>query len=735
MDIREHLLCLTGGSTTVVIDARGGGLPTIAHWGRELGAVDPDTVRSLADAALPARVDNLIDDSISASLVPENRTGWVGTPGLLGSRGGRAWATSFRVTSAGAAPLSAETRMTGTADVDIVTGPVRLHFDAEDSAAALGLHLRIELTASGVLQLSATVTNRGDDRYDLGGLELLLPVPGRATQIFDLAGRWSRERVPQRHEFTIGGHLREGRRGRTGPDAATVLTVGEAEFDFATGEVWGVHLGFSGNHRYRAERTSDGQRLIGGGELLLPGEIALEPGESYASPTLYAGTATGLDALAHDFHALLRERPAHPRSARPVNLNVWEAVYFDHDIAKLTALAAVASEVGVERFVLDDGWFRNRRHDRAGLGDWFVDETVWPLGLHPLVDEVRRLGMGFGLWFEPEMISPDSDLARAHPDWIMRTGDRLPPESRAQQVLDLTNPEAYAYILGRLQSIVSEFEIDYIKWDHNRDLVEAGRGPSGTPGVHAQTLAVYRLLDEVRALFPALEIESCSSGGARVDLGILERTDRVWASDCIDPLERQGVQRWTSQLIPLELIGSHIASERSHTTGRMHTLGFRAVTALYGHLGIEWDLTTLSPHDRSELAGWVAVYKRWRPLLHSGELIRSHDGAGARWTTGVVARDRREALFSVVMLARSDESPMERLRLRGLDTDLTYRVDIIDPSSVLAGTDLPPWLQEENPAVERRFTGRMLESVGLQFPALLPESGVLLRVAVDEDAG
>ena len=246
----------------------------------------------------------------------------------------------------------------------------------------------------------------------------------------------------------------------------------------------------------------------------------------------------GLTELSARFHDEWRARPQHPRRPRPVTLNTWEAVYFDHSLDKLTALADAAAGVGVERFVLDDGWFTGRRDDTAGLGDWFVDESVWPDGLHPLIDHVRELGMEFGLWVEPEMINPDSDLARRHPDWILRGRMALPPSARQQQVLDLAHPEAYAYIAGRLHALLDEYPIAYLKWDHNRDLVDAGSGPEGVARVHAHTLAVYRLLDELKARHPGLEIESCASGGARVDLGILDRTDRIWTSDSLDPLER-----------------------------------------------------------------------------------------------------------------------------------------------------------------------------------------------------
>ena len=303
--------------------------------------------------------------------------------------------------------------------------------------------------------------------------------------------------------------------------------------------------------------------------------------------------------------------------------------------------------------MLDDGWFGGRRHDRAGLGDWTVSTDTWPDGLHPLVDKVKALGMQFGLWFEPEMINMDSDAARAHPEWVMATGDRLPVEARFQQVINLGIQECYAYIRDAMFAILSEYQIDYIKWDHNRDLVDAGTQPEGRPGVHEQTLAFYRLVDEIKAAFPGLEIESCSSGGARVDLGVLERTDRVWVSDCIDPHERQEMHRWTTQLIPPELMGAHIASGESHTTGRVHDLDFRAATAVFGHLGIEWDLAKASESELTELAAWIDFYRQHRSLLLAGELVRADFPDPALNVHGVVSADRDQAIFSMVAVDRS----------------------------------------------------------------------------------
>jgi alpha-galactosidase len=361
-----------------------------------------------------------------------------------------------------------------------------------------------------------------------------------------------------------------------------------------------------------------------------------------------------------------------------------------------------------------------------------VDETVWPDGLHPLADHVTGLGMEFGLWVEPEMINEDSDLARAHPEWIMSTGDRLPGAARHQQVLDLARPEAFDHILGRLDELLATYPISYLKWDHNRDLVEAGHGPTGQAGVHGQTLAVYRLLDELRQRHPAVEIESCASGGGRVDLGILERTDRVWVSDCIDPLERQRIQRWTNLLIPLELMGTHVGAEAAHTTHRRHALDFRAGTALFGHFGIEWDLTAVDPAELTRLGAWVALYKELRGLLHSGTAVHADHPDPAVQLHGVVAADGSEAVYALVASATSELYPLGPFHLPGLDPDAVYHVRPQPPGDVPEGIasqrGLPlPWWTPEGV----RLPGRVLAEVGLRAPVLFPERLVLLRATRD----
>ncbi|MDT0612141.1 alpha-galactosidase [Streptomyces lancefieldiae] len=712
------LVQLRAAGAALVLDLSGDTLPRVLHWGADLGDLSPSHLRALRLASLRQPVGFSVDHPVEVSVLPEHSAGWLGTPGLTGHRAGADFSTAFRVTGS---ELAVDEQDDG-------NRPGTLVVQAQDASAALALTLTIELTREGLVRQRARVTNLADSVFAVDSVHLALPVPAVAVELLDFTGHHLRERSPQRTAFTQGLRVRENRTGRTGFDSAYLLTAGTEGFGNRSGEVWSVHTAWSGNHRTFAERTFHSVSLLGSGELLLSGEVLLGRDEGYTTPWQYAAYGRGLDEVSARFHRHLRARPHHPSSPRPVVVNTWEAVYFDQDLDRLKRLADTAAAVGAERFVLDDGWFGARRDDRRALGDWYVSDEVWPKGLSPLADHVTTLGMEFGLWVEPEMINEDSDLARAHPDWIMATGGRLPGAARNQQVLDLARPEAYAYILERLDDLLTAYPIAYLKWDHNRDLVEAGHQPVGRAGVHDQTLAVYRLLDDLRSRHPGVEIESCSSGGGRVDLGILQRTDRVWVSDCIDALERQQIQRWTNALVPLELMGTHVGSPVSHTTGRSHPLDFRAGTALFGHFGIEWDLTTAAPEDLERLAQWVALYKELRPLLHSGTAVHADHADPALQVHGVVAADASEALYALVALGTSELYPAGPVRLPGLDPHAVYRVrpqapgDVPEGNAHHWGLHLPWWSAE---GVE--LPGAVLERAGLQAPALHPERLVLVR--------
>ena len=689
---------LSRGGVSVVLDADGG-LPEVLYWGEALA--ESTDVAALPIAAGHPTVSDSTNERVRAAVVPEHSAGWFGRPGLRGHRAGGAFSQSFVGASV--------------ADGDHVTTAV------DDG----GLHLEhtLELTEQGLVRQRALVRNDGEDDYTLEDLSLTMPVPMRAVDVLDFAGRHLRERAPQRAEWQIGVREHENRRGRTGLQSTMLMIVGERGFGFGGGQVWSVHTAWSGNHRMYAEHLFDARKSLGGSELLLPGEIVLAPGESYTSPWVYFAWGQGLDEMSARFHGWVRSRPGRASRPRPVTANSWEAVYFDHELERLANLAERAGAVGAERFVLDDGWFGSRRGDDSGLGDWTVSADVWPDGLSPLIERVHAAGMEFGLWVEPEMINPDSDLARAHPEWVLAaSSERWPMLARNQQVLDLTQPGAYAHVRDALLALLDRYDIAYLKWDHNRDLLEAADQRTGQARVHGQTLAFYRLLTELKEEHPDLEIESCSSGGGRVDLEVLEYTDRIWTSDCIDPLERQQIQRWTGLLVPPELMGSHIGAMHAHTTGRRQDLSFRAATAFFGHLGMEWDLAKAAPEEVEQAVAWIAAWKEHRELIATGRAVRVDDADPARFVHGVVAQDRSEALFAVVLLATSVHYPAGQALLAGLDPEATYEVTVLPPSAAAAEAGGPAWTHG------LRTTGQLLMEHGLATPNLAPEHAVVVHV-------
>ncbi|MEB0268010.1 alpha-galactosidase, partial [Cryobacterium sp. 10I5] len=714
--------------TSLVLDARGTAVPVIVHWGADLGELNGAELAVLADAAVPAVSPSSIDVPLRLSLLPTLAEGWSGRPGVTGFRRG---------TAAPGRPAELALRL----DAVQSRGARTLRIDTADAGASVSVSTDLELTVEGVLRVRHTLTNTGDTDFELGSLDVTLPVPDRAGELLDFTGLWSHERRPQRTTLAHGVWSRESRHGRPGHDDPFLSVAGVPGFGFRRGEVWAVHLAWSGDKRVWAERSALGAATLGTGELLAPGELALPAGAAYATPwTVAAYSAAGLDGLSARLHPWIRSwatpaADATARTLRPVVLNTWEAVYFDHDLPTLIRLVEAAAQVGVERFVLDDGWFTGRTDDRRALGDWFVDPLTWPSGLHPLVERVHTVGLSFGLWVEPEMVSLDSELAHAHPDWVLGAAGAL--EWRFQRVLDLGNPDAFAYVLARLTALLDEYPIAYLKWDHNRDLLGGS--------AHRQTSAVYRLLGMLRAAHPELEIESCASGGARIDLGILPLVDRVWTSDTNDPLERQQIQRYTGVLVPPEYLGGHLGAATAHTTGRTASLGFRLATALFGSAGIEWDLTRASAGELEVIAGWIAQYTRLRPLLHSGAVVHADASDPALELHGVVAADGASAVFAYVALAAPRTALPAPLRFPGLDPAAHYTVrpltigGPVDPGAESSGAGeagvpsvAPRVIQDAAPAWLRHgsvtLSGAVLTEVGLPAPLLAPEQAALYEL-------
>ena len=693
---------LRSGGVAVVVATRPDGLPEVLHWGRDVGADAASDAADMVLAQARAVSPSAYDAPWPLTLLPTERDGWEGRPAVVGQVDGRPLVPDWH-------------RATVTVDAESLV--------VEAVADEVTLRTVLALDAAGVLRVRHSLANTGAGVVELQALEAVLPVGDRAAEVLDLAGRWTRERTPQRRDLTDGVHVRESRRGRTGHDAPTLTVLGTPGFDDTLGELWAVHPAWSADAVHRVDRLAEARTLLGAGELLRPGEVVLGPGDAFDAPeVVFVWSDAGLDGLSARLHDSLRARPGHPRGPRPVVLNTWEAVYYRQELEPLLELARVAADVGVERFVLDDGWFTGRRSDTTALGDWTVDADVWPDGLGPLVDGVRALGMDFGLWFEPECVSPASALAAQHPDWFLQDPDTS-RTWRHEYTLDLARADVRAHLLDRMSAVIDAHHVDFVKWDQNRDVVQTVH--DGRVGLGAHTRGVYAVMDELRRRHPWLEIEACASGGARVDLGVLDRTDRVWPSDSNDAMERLPIQRWTELLLPLELIGSHVGPEVSHTTGRHLDLDFRMAVALFASAGIETDVTRCSPAERDRLRAWTALYKRERGLLHSGRVHHVDLGDPGLATTIVVATDRRRALARVARTVTGPRALAVPMRFRGLDREQRYRVAPVTGLRVPKGVDVTqtPWLEQGS--VE--LTGAVLEEVGVRLPALAPGTALVLE--------
>ncbi len=714
IQLQGPLVHLRSTTSSIVIDTSVG-TPIIVFWGALLS--DGTDLAALRVATFRAVPRGTHDQEGPLTMVPMHADASGARPALEGHRiDGSAWAPKFQ-------PARVE-----------VTD--KLIVEAHDTVAELHLSVVIEEVADDVFSIGATVTNTGITDYNVQRLHVGLPLPAHFNEILDFPGRWTDEMRPQRELLGMGARSWDNRKGRPSHQNAPGMFIGTRGFGETHGELIGLHLAWSGYHEMRVERLTDGRGDFQAGVALSPGEMVLAPGQSFTTPSLCATwTDRGLNAASAAFHRFVRSRPNHPTASstrpRPVTLNTWEAVYFNHDATKLRNLASAAAKVGIERFVLDDGWFMHRRDDHAGLGDWLIDPSVYPEGLAPLISHVRGLGMEFGIWFEPEMVNPDSDLFRAHPEWALVTDGYEAALARDQLVLDLSNNDVYAYLLERIDTILRDHDISYVKWDFNRDIVQGSH--LGRASAYKQTLALYRLFGELNSRHPNVEFETCSSGGGRADYAITEYTKRIWTSDCIDALERQRIQRSLSYFFPPEMMGAHIGPSPAHTTGRRHTLAFRAATALFGHLGVEWDVASIDAEQLEGLRHVITVHKEFRTLLHTGTVVRLDSFDPAALAHGVVSDDKHDAMFAYVQCTTSATSVPHALRLAGLNPALTYEVSPVsldrDIRPYGSGRTNPPWM---NDSVS--VSGVAAMSMGLAMPVCHPETAVLIRIrAVDTE--
>ncbi|MFC9325731.1 alpha-galactosidase [Kitasatospora sp. NPDC057015] len=536
---------------------------------------------------------------------------------------------------------------------------LRLHYRVHDDCEAV--ERWAELHHGGGADDTVRVQQLAAARWTLP----LLP----DYRISHLTGGWSAENQLARAPLARAETVLTSRRGITGHQANPWVALDAGDAGEEHGEVWGSALAWSGSWRITVERTVHGLVAATHGAGHEGPEVLLRGGGSWRTPVsvgLYS--AGGFGGASRAWHAYVRAHVLpRPDELRPVLYNSWEATGFDVDEQGQRDLARRAAALGVELFVMDDGWFGARKDDSAGLGDWTPAPDRFPDGLAPLAAEVRRLGMRFGLWVEPEMVNPDSDLYRAHPDWVLNETGRPRTELRNQLVLDFARPEVAAWAHDRLDRLVRDHGVDHLKWDMNRVLTEAGRpgDPDADRLWHDHVRAVYTVMDELRADHPGLRIEACSGGGGRTDLGILARTDQVWTSDNTDALDRIAIQHGYGQTYPPGTMGAWVTDSPNPLTGRALPLEFRFHLAMTGALGIGGDLTEWSEDELARAAGLVERYKRIRPVVQRGRLYRLADAVQ------YVHED--EVVVVAWRLARRHGAPVVPLRLAGLEPRGRYR--------------------------------------------------------------
>ncbi len=710
-----QFIALHGRASSLVLEVHADEAPLWRYWGPRLSDAAVPEMPLRDSRPLPSF---MLDFDQPLSVAPTFGVGWFGQSALLAHRDGQDFAQAF-------------TRC----EVEWLAAGASVRLKLHDDVARLRLDLTLSLDGpSDVLVAQSVLHNLGDAPLDVQWLAAAtLRLPSHCDSVRSFAGQHVHEFLPQVDALTRSLWRKESRRGRTSHDcfpgaiATTPGTTADA------GLCFGAHLAWSGNHQQTIEWLHDGIYQWQMGEWLAPGEGRLQPGQSLHTPELIATcSSAGLNGIAANFHAELRRRLNWPGGAmkpRPVHLNTWEGFYFDVHPGPVKELATAAAEVGIERFVLDDGWFHGRHHDRAALGDWWPDETKFPNGLGELIAHVNGLGMEFGLWVEPEMVNPDSELFRAHPDWALQVHGRPLLTARNQLVLDISRPEAADYLFDKISALLAAHPIAYLKWDHNRDLAPAGLS-DGRAGYRAQVHAAYALMARLRAAHPGVEIESCSGGGGRIDFGVLRHTHRVWTSDCIDALSRIEIQRGLLQFFPPEIMGAHVGTAPSHTTGRSQAMPFRAAVALPGHLGVELDVRHLSDDERRVLRDWIAIYKQLRERLHHGRVWLGEGEDELLWQA-----HGDEAAHDVVLIAYRPQPSSLRyaptLRLPMLDATARYRVREVLPPGTVRSTHrhhTAAFFDAINTPDGHIVDGAWLAHAGLPMPRVQAETAFIVTL-------
>ena len=589
-------------------------------------------------------------------------------------------------------------------------------YAAEDEAETLEVVLRdtasaVEVTllyavlpALDLVTRCARIRNLGETPVTLTkAASLCLDISRGSWEWVHFHGRHAMERQMERRLLFHGIQEIGSTRGTSSHHQNPTVLLCTPDCTETAGACIGAALVYSGSHQTRLECDQLGQvRMVMGIHPYLF-RWELKAGETFSTPeVMLSYSDTGLETLSHHFHQAIREhicRGKYQLAERPVLINNWEATYFGFDTEKILHIAEEAARLGVDMLVLDDGWFGKRDDDCSGLGDWFVNETKLSGGLHDLVEKIKGMGMRFGIWFEPEMISEDSDLYRKHPDWAIRIPDRAPMRSRYQLVLDMANPEVQEYLFRVMSDVLHSADISYVKWDMNRSISDwyTRTLPADRQGEmpHRYVLGLYALLERLTAAFPDVLFEGCSGGGGRFDAGMLYYCPQIWCSDDTDAYERTKIQYGTSFFYPVSAVGSHVSTVPNHQTGRITPFETRGTVAMAGSFGYELDLNLLSDGEKQEVAEQIRQFKTYGPLIHNGKYYRLTNPMAedaALWE--FAAQDGSEVLVQG-MLFHAEANVLRRtVQLRGLDAEKRYRLDgteqVYTGAALMAGGVLLP---------------------------------------------
>lgn len=555
--------------------------------------------------------------------------------------------------------------------------------------ADLDLEVILSYTAfekENVITRSVRVQNQGKEDLRIEKiLSACLDMDNENFSMLSLHGTWARERHIQTGELHYGKQVISSARGESSHQEHPFIALVTNGTEQENGKVYAMHFVYSGNFMAETELCQfDNLRMTMG---INPEEFSwlLTPGEEFQAPEVvivYSGN--GLGAMTRSYHDFYRNhliRSKFKYEKRPILINNWEATYFDFNTDKLLDIAREAKKCGIEMLVMDDGWFGKRNSDNCSLGDWKVNEEKITGGLKHLVDEVNKIGLQFGIWFEPEMISPDSDLYRAHPDWAIQIQGREATQSRNQYVLDLSRPEVRDYAYECVASVLRSANIAYVKWDMNRQLSDLGSSylPKERQQelFHRYVLGVYELQERLVTEFPDLLLENCSGGGARFDPGMLYYSPQIWCSDNTDAVERLMIQEGSALIYPLSVIGAHVSDCPNHSVGRVTPFETRGHVALAGTFGYELDITKIPEEDRALIPEQTATYNKYRHLIQQGEYYRiaSYRENHKYDCWALSSQDKKEVLVTYVQVLGVPNSHSRKVFLRGFDPKVTYRLE------------------------------------------------------------